>query len=318
MTNTLAGSPLPRSERSARRERRSSTPVRAGERFASSVFFLPVIAIFIVLYAIPLLRTIYYSFTDYDGLTLDVSFVGWRNYAAVFDDASLVAALGFTVLYAFATTVVITVLAVPLAVVLNKRFFGRAFARSLFFFVGVPSMVILGLVWQFIFSPLGNGALNSILRALGLSSVPWLADSMLARICVIFVAVWAQVGWHATLYLAFLQSIPHDIYEQSDIDGASSRQQFWNITVPELIPAMLISTFLLVTNGLKVFDLPYAMTRGGPGYATNTVTQAIIVRGLSEANYGLGSALATLFTVACVAVVLIQLKVTTSLARRYS
>ena len=120
------------------------------------------------------------------------------------------------------------------------------------------------------------------------------------------------------LYLAYLQSIPNDLYEQADLDGANGRQKFWNITMPELVPALIVSSFLLVTGGLKIYDLPYTLTGGGPGYATNTITQQIILQGLSQFDYGVGSALAALFTLACVAVVLLQVFATSVLSRKFS
>lgn len=296
------------------RRRRSGSRENA---FSSSIFLLPIVAVFVVLFAIPLAQTFYYSFTDYSGLSLDLNLVGWANYASVFSNPALLTGLGFTLLFTFVSTILITALAIPLAVALNRKFFGRTISRSLFFFVGVPSLVILGLVWQFIFSPLNSGALNSILRWLGSDPVPWLADSNLARACVIFVNVWAHVGWHATLYLAYLQAIPGDLYEQAQLDGASGRQQFWHITLPELVPAIVVSSFLLMTSGLKVFDLPFAMTKGGPGYSTNTITQSILVEGLSQSDYGLGSALAVLFTLACLLIILLQLLAARAITRRF-
>jgi len=302
--------------RAARRPRRGRR--LTGDGVASSVFLLPILAVFLVLFAVPVVQTVYYSFTDYKGLAPVVNWVGFDNYVQIFNDPSLLVGLGFTLTFALTTTIAITALAIPLAVVLNRKFMGRTFARSLFFFVGVPAQAIIGLIWQYIFSPLKTGALNSFLVTLGLPSVPWLADSTLAQFCVIFVAVWAQVGWHATLYLAYLQAIPADLYEQASIDGASRRQQFWNITMPELVPALAVSSFLLITGGLKIYDLAFALTGGGPGYATNTITQQIIQRGLSQFDYGLGSALAVLFTIACLVVVLLQIRAATALTRRYS
>ncbi|MFD0440266.1 carbohydrate ABC transporter permease [Streptomyces chartreusis] len=290
----------------------------AGRTWAPAAFLLPIAAVFVVLFAVPLAQTVYYSFTDFNGFSADVRLVGLANYRTIFDDPSLLTGLGFTLLYAIATTVLITALAIPLAVVLNRKFFGRSLVRTVFFFVGVPSQVILGLVWQYIFSPLNNGALNSVLAKFGMDPVPWLADSSVARACVIFVAVWAGVGWHAMLYLAYLQAIPADLYEQSQVDGASGRQQFFHITLPQLVPAVVVSSFLLITNGVKVYDLPYAMTKGGPGYATNTITQSIIVQGLSQSNYGVGSALAVLFTLACLAVILLQLGLAGAVSKRFA
>ena len=286
---------------------------------ASSVGFLfPILVIFVVLSLIPLLQTVYYSFTDFNGFQTHPNFVGLDNYRHVFTDPSLLVGLGFTVLFAVSTTVLTTVIAIPLAVALNSKFYGRSFARSLLFFLGVPSLIVLGLVWQYILSPLKTGALNSVLVSMGLDSIPWLADANLARAAVIFVALWAGVGWHATLYLAYLQAVPKDLYEQAAVDGANGVQQFVHITLPQLVPGIVVSTFLLITNGLKVYDLPYGMTGGGPGYATNTITQSIIVQGISQSQYGLGSALAVLFTIACMVVVLAQQAVATAIARRFA
>jgi raffinose/stachyose/melibiose transport system permease protein len=318
MTNTLEATG-DRIRTSSRRTPKFGFRTRAfADTSASSAFLLPIVAVFVVLFAIPLVQTVYYSFTDFNGLSTDIKFVGFANYVTTFTDPSLLTGLGFTILYAVATTVLITAIAIPLAVVFNKRFLGRTLARSIFFFVGVPSMVILGLIWQYIFSPLNSGAINTVLVKLGFSAVPWLADPTLARWCVIFVAVWAHIGWHATLYLAYLQAIPKDLYEQADIDGANGRQQFFNITLPELVPALVVSSFLLITGGLKVYDLPFAMTHGGPGFATTTITQSIISKGLGDSDYGVGSALAVLFTLASMAIIIGQLSAANALSRRYS
>ncbi|MGW1784998.1 carbohydrate ABC transporter permease [Streptomyces sp. NPDC002143] len=286
--------------------------------WSAMAFLLPIAAIFVVLYAVPLAQTFYYSFTDFNGLSPDVHLVGLANYRTIFTDPSLLTGLGFTLVFALVTTLLITALAIPLAVVLNKKFFGRSLVRSVFFFVGIPSQVILGLVWQYIFSPLNTGALNSVLAKLGMDAVPWLAEPGIARACVIFVAVWAAVGWHAMLYLAYLQAIPADLYEQSQVDGANGRQQFFHITLPQLVPAVVVSSFLLITGGLRVYDLPYAMTKGGPGYATNTITQSIIVQGLSQSDYGVGSALAVLFTFACLAIIFVQLRLAGAVSKRFA
>ena len=201
---------------------------------------------------------------------------------------------------------------------LNKQFWGRGLARSLFFFLGVPSLAILGLIWRQIFSPLQSGFLNEILGFFGLAPIPWLSNGPLAQFCVIFVAVWAAVGWHATLYLAYLQAIPADLYEQALVDGANSRQQFFNITLPQLTPAITVSTFLLVSTNLKVYDLPYTLTAGGPANATTTLTQSILLRGIGQSQYGVGSALAVVFTLACFVVVLGQMGISNVVSRRFT
>ena len=289
------------------------------ENFASARFLLPIMVVFIVVILIPFLQSLVFSFTDYSGYYFaDAKFVGFANYVQCFKDPTLLAGLGFTLLYTVATTVLITVIALPLAVVLNRKFFGRNFARSLFFFFSVPSMAVLGLVWQYIFSPLKSGVVNTLLAKIGIDAIPWLSNSELAKFCVIFVAVWAQIGWHATLYLAYLQAIPADIYEQAAVDGANRRQQFFNITLPQMVPAMGVSIFMLLTGGLKVYDLPYGLTSGGPGYSTYTVTQSMILTGIGSSRYGLGSALGVIFFICCALLVALQQVITNLVEKRLS
>lgn len=302
--------------RSGRRARRSASASGANAT-ASAAFLTPIVAVLIVLYAVPLAYSFYYSFTDYNAFSTTARFVGLANYRAIFTTGTLLSGLTFTLLFAFSTTVLITVLALPLAVQLNKLFLGRNLVRSLLFFLSVPSQAILGLVFQYVFSPLKTGMANSILDDFGLGPIPWLSNSTLARVCVIVVGVWTGVGWHATLYLAYMQAIPGDLYEQAEIDGANRRQQFLHITLPQLVPAVVVSTFLIMTAGLKVYDLPFAMLKGGPGYATNTITQSIIIQGIAQSQIGVGSALAVLFTLASIFVILVQMAVSRAAERRF-
>ena len=291
----------PPAETSATRAVRTRGPRPSGWRgpSASQMFLVPIAAVFVVLFVIPLGQSFYWSFTDFTGYSTDVSFVGLANYAIIVRDPSTLAGLGFTLLFAVGTTLLVTVIAIPLAVLLNKAFAGRNLVRSALFFPAIPSMAVLGLVWSYILSPIASGALNTVLGNLfGIGPVPWLSDDTLARASVILVAVWGAAGWHAVLYLAYLQSIPADLYEVARIDGASALQQFRHITLPLLTPGIVVSQFLLMTGGLKVFDLPYTLTNGGPGFATYTITQSIVTSGVGQGRYGLASALAVLFTVA--------------------
>ncbi|KFI46903.1 carbohydrate ABC transporter permease [Bifidobacterium bohemicum] len=287
------------------------------EDVTSFWFLLPILAVFVVLFLVPLIQTLYFSFTDFNGYSMNLHWQGLSNYRKVFSDPSTLEGLGFTILYAIVVMIGVTLLAIPLAVVVNHKFFGHNFVRSVFFFFSVPSLAIMGMVWKYIFSPMKSGVVNSVLSVFGIAPIPWLSNSGLAKFCVIFIAIWAQIGWHATLYLAFLQSIPADLYEQATVDGASPFQQFMHITVPQLMPGIVTSTFLLMSGGLKVYDLPFTMTKGGPGYSTYTVTQSIIQQGIGQSQYGVGSALAVLFFLATAVVVMLQLWFSNVISARF-
>ncbi|ROQ05677.1 multiple sugar transport system permease protein/raffinose/stachyose/melibiose transport system permease protein [Rathayibacter sp. PhB93] len=291
---------------------------RFRESFAGGLFLVPIAIVFVVLYVIPMGQSLWFSLTDFDGYS-EPGFIGLDNYASIFRDPSMLQALVFTLSYALATTVLVTAFAIPLALVLNRRFLGRNIVRSVFFFPAVPSVAILGLVWGFILSPLGSGVLNSALDGIaGIAPIGWLSDSTLAQISVIAVAIWAQTGWHAILYLAYLQAIPQDYYEVARIDGATGWQTFRSITLPMLVPAISVSQLLLMTNGLKVYDLPFTLTSGGPGFSTRTLTQSLIESGIAQSRVGQASALAVLFLIVVALVVVVQLAASRRLERRYS
>ncbi|WP_112140473.1 carbohydrate ABC transporter permease [Glycomyces dulcitolivorans] len=284
----------------------------------SYLFTLPVIVVFVVLFAIPLAQSFYYSLTDFNGYSTEANFVGFENYTTIWQDSSMLSALGFTLIFTIATTLAITALAIPLALVLNQKFFGRNLVRSVFFFPSVVSVAILGLVWGFIFAPLGTGVINSIIGWFGAQPVAWLAEPTLARLSVIIVAVWGGTGWHAVLYLAYLQAIPSEFYEAASIDGATRWQQFRYMTLPLLTPAITVSQLLLLTGGLKVYDLPYTLTGGGPGFATRTLTQSIIENGIAQGEVGKASALSVVFFIAVGLIIVAQLALSRRLEARFS
>jgi raffinose/stachyose/melibiose transport system permease protein len=318
MTQTATARAVPRATRRPAVGIHAPRRPRLGESVANKLFLLPIAVVFVVLFLIPVARSAWWSLTDFNGFDNDYGFVGLSNYTRVFADTSMVAGFTFTLLYTIATTVVITCLAIPLALVLNRKFFGRNLVRAAFFFPAIPSIAVLGLVWGFILSPLGGGVINRILESLGASSLPWLSDPALARFSVVLVGVWSLVGWHAILYLAYLQAIPAELEEVATIDGANARQRFWHITLPLLTPAMTVSQLLLLTNGLKVYDLPITLTGGGPGFSTYTLTQSIIQRGIAESEFGEASALAVVFMAVIGVVVGLQLLLARRLEGRIS
>ena len=178
---------------------------------AVQAFFLPTVLSFVFLVGVPTVLSVVLSFTNFDGYSFKFHFVGLTNYRALFSDPQITASLYFTILYAVATTVIVTIIAIPLAVVINVHFLGHRLVRAAFFFTSVPSLLVLALVWAYILSPLGSGLINYMLNGLfGIGPVQWLSDDRLAQFSVIMVGVWAQVGWHAVLYLGYLQSIPND------------------------------------------------------------------------------------------------------------
>lgn len=275
-------------------------------QFQYEIFFLPALIAFTTFTIIPLLKTIMYSVTDFNGVNHEYRFVGLKNFIGVFQDEVMRQALFNTLFYTFCTMILINVLSIPLAVFLDKKTKLKSAERAIFFFPSIVSALLLGYIWGYILSPLPTGAANSLLGSLGLSPIGWTSTNWGARLCIIAVAVWTSTGWHATVYLAYLQAISQEYYEAASIDGASKWKQFTKITIPMLAPGFTVNTLLLLTNGLKVYDLPYALTKGGPGFSNYTVTQVIIQRGISEKQYGASTALATIFIILVMIISCIQ------------
>lgn len=270
-------------------------------------FLLPILVVYTLFTIYPLLQSLFLSFTNFGGYSNIYDFVGFKNYERLFVDDAIRASISYTLLFTFGKALLVTVLAIPLAMILDQNFVTRNLHRAIFFFPSIPSGLLIAYIWGFILAPIGSGVLNKILNQLfNVGAQPWLSDPLLAKLSTIFVATWAITGWHAVLYLAFLQSIPKDYYEAAAIDGANRFQQFRYVTLPLLAPAMTVSVMLLLTGGLKVFEIPFALTKGGPGFETLTVTQVIVQKGITEAQYGLASAMSVVFFLIVLVIAIFQ------------
>ncbi len=259
-----------------------------------AVFLLPAVIIYTIITVIPVLRTFFYSFTNYNGLS-DFDFVGISNYIQVFQTKNVMVSFKNTLAYAVSVPVLVTLLAIPLAIILSGKMKTRNIQRAVFFFPSVISALFIGYIWNFILSASQYGLINSIITKLGFEKLPLLSDPKSAMILLIFVNVWCNVGWHASIYIANIQTISPEYYEAAEVDGASAWGKFRFITFPMLAPAMTTSVMLLLTGSLKAFDMPFALTGGGPGYSTTMITQTIITEGVGANRVGFASAMAFVF-----------------------
>lgn len=273
-------------------------------------FILPAFIAYTVLTMIPLIQTLGLSFTDWDGFSMDnLGFVGLENFKAVLQDRSMKSALINTLFYSVAFPILTTIFAIPLSLVLNSKMRTKNLQRAIFFFPSVPSAIILGYLWAYILAPTSSGLLNKLVMFLGGDPVMWLATPKTAMFSVIMVNLWSAMGWHACIYLAQLQSIPTEYYEAATVDGANAWQKFRYITFPMLASAMTVSVMLLLLNSMKLFDLPFALTSGGPGTSTTMVSQIIIKSGFVERSYGKATAMSAIFFVFIAVISLVQLKI---------
>ena len=278
------------------------------------VFVLPALAIYLIFSIVPFLYTIFYSFTNYTDINpVNLSFVGFENYAKVFSTPVMMIGIKNSVIYAIALTGLQTVLALPLAVLLDKKLKSRNLLRAVFFFPAVFSSLIIGYLWNFILSSSDYGLVNNILHSLGLDTINFFTTNK-ALFSVIFTQAWQWTGWAMVIFLANLQSIPKELYEAASIDGAGSLKQFFHVTLPLMCPSVKIIVVTGLIGGMKVFDIIYSMTSGGPGNATETVMTVMMKKGISDGFYSTGAAFGVLFFI----IVLVISGITTKLMGKWS
>ena len=277
--------------------------LRAGELGKYFVIFiLPALIIYLLFSITPFLYTIYYSFTDYTDMNpINLHFVGLKNYIKVLQTPVMLAAIKNSVIYAILLTGFQTLLGLPLAFVLNQKLKSRNLLRAVFFFPAVFSSLIIGYLWNFIMSSSDFGLINNILHQLGLRTLNFFTSKN-ALYSVILTQIWQWTGWAMVIFLANLQSISPDLYEAAEIDGANGLKKFMYVTLPLMCPSVKIVIVTGLIGGMKVFDIIYSMTSGGPGDATQTVMTVMMKKGISEGFYSTGSAFGVCFFIIVLAI----------------
>lgn len=258
-------------------------------------FAVPALALYGLFFIVPSLSGIVYAFTDWSSFSDDVTFVGLKNFAKLFSSGEhFLAYFGNTFIFTGVTIVLKTVLGLGLALLLNQGMNRLVNVYRVMIYIPVVlPFVVVGLIFRSILNP-ATGILNTGLRAIGLDGLAlnWLVDPHIALYSVSVVDTWKGVGYIMVILLAGLQTIPKDYYEAAEVDGASAWARFRFVTLPMLMPAIVIVTVLNVLYGLRVFDIVYAMTNGGPGYATEVLSTGIF-KAFSQGQYALGTAISS-------------------------
>jgi multiple sugar transport system permease protein len=260
------------------------------EAVAAFLFLLPNITGFVFLSALPVLASFALAFVDW-GLLSPPSFVGLANYVELCSDPLFLKSLGNTAVFVFAKVPLTMAIALSLAVLTNRRLLGRDFFRTLLFLPVVCSSVAVALIWQPLFD-LSSGLFNTVIRAFGGKSIPWLVSTEWAMPSVIAVAIWKDIGYFMVIFLAGLQGISSTYYEAAEVDGAGPLTQFFRITVPLLSPTTFFVVITSIIGSFQVFDLTSVMTNGGPGNSTNTLVMYVYQAGFKFFRMGYASAMA--------------------------
>lgn len=249
-------------------------------------FFLPAAIIYGLLFLLPTVASLYFSLTRWT--LFNSTFIGLDNFAQFLREPFLIKGLINTVIYAVVTSGLKVVLGLLLAVLLTSQIAARGYLRSVVFFPVLVSTVGVGITFTVLMHPT-NGMINEGLAMLGIKGPGWLTNPSLALYSVALVDVWKGVGLATVIYIAGIVAIPKDYYEAARIDGATKLQNFFYVTLPLCRPATVTVIILSFIGGLRTFDLIWAMTRGGPGFASDTVA-SVIYKQYQAGFYGLSTA----------------------------
>ena len=271
---------------------------------------------------LPIVINFYYAFSG--GVELYPSqrpFTGLDNLETLFDCGNYLdpstcrqdifwRAIYNTAFFAVVQVALMVSFALITALVLNRKIFGRGFFRGVFFYPVLLSPVVVALIWKWILQR--EGVLNAVLAAAGASPVGWLSDASWAFFWSVFVSIWAHMGFYTLILLAGLQAIPADVYEAAEMDGATPWRRFSRITLPLLMPNLVVVLVLGLIRAVQVFDEVFVLTGGGPGSATTFIVQFIYQTAFAEAihQYGLAAAASLVLALSLLLLTLVQLRLT--------
>ena len=264
-------------------------------RIYPTYFVFGALLLYTVLFVLPSVIGLGYSFTDWSVYSDEIRFVGLKNFATVFSsEYNYTRMLTNTLRFTVVTTLVKNALGLALAVLLTKQVKLLNFHRAVMYLPCVLSALIVGMIFKSVMNP-KIGMLNTFLRGIGLNFLAsnWLTDPKIAFRSVMAVDIWKGMGYIMTILIAGIMSIPQTYYEAASIDGGSGWQCFRHITLPLLAPTLTVTTVLNVIYGLKVFDMVYALTNGGPGHRTEVMYTAVF-KMMSKGLYAEGTTISSI------------------------
>lgn len=272
------------------------------------LFLAPALISFGIIVFIPMISGFFYAFTDWNGISSDLNFVGFQNFITIFTtDSTFIHAFLFTAAFAVIVVILVNGIGLLLAILVTQKFKGSTFLRGIFFMPNLIGGLLLGFTWQFIFT--------NVFAAIGrFFHIPWL-EGWLSTMAtgfwgLVILTVWQLSGYMMIIYIAQIQTIPASLKEAATIDGASSWQTFKHVTLPLMMPAFSIGLFLSVSNSFKMFDQNLALTGGGPHRSTEMLALNIYQTAFNSSQFGLAQAKAIVFLIIVAAIGLTQLYLT--------
>lgn len=266
---------------------------------------IPILALFICFNTIPLIRGVYYSFTNFKGFG-SYDMVGIRNYADLFTDARVGKSYLFTIKLAVAATIITNVVSLILALALNSKIRAKSFFRGAYFLPNILGALVVGYIFNYFFTYI----LPAMAEMVGIEALKGsiLSNPSTAWIGIVIVCAWQAIAMNTIIYISGLQTVPEDVYEAGGLDGATGWKRFRYLTFPLIIPFFTINMVLCMKNFLMVFDQIMALTKGGPSQSTESISYLIYNNGMAGGQFGFQSANAFVFFVVIVTISVLQMR----------
>jgi raffinose/stachyose/melibiose transport system permease protein len=287
------------------------TPTRSRRAREPAIWFaLPAIVVYLVVVIYPSLAGAVYAFTDWSGIGGAPNWVGLDNFKRLFTDDQSFGALRNTVLLTIFIVIVQNAVGLALALGVHAQIRSRYALRAIFFAPAVIAPVVIAFLWKYLLNPDPDSGINALLGFVGLGFLQqdWLGDPSLALWSVGLTVVWQYAGYSMVIFLAGLQGVPRELEEAAALDGAGRWTRFRHVVLPLIAPAVTINLMLSTIGGLKLFDQVFAITQGGPGYSTETLSTLIYKQAFVFGSYGYSTAVALVLAILVAAVSLVQLK----------
>ncbi len=282
--------------------------IRQGKLERQNVGYLliaPSYMIYLIFVLVPIAWSIVMSFTNYDLVQYD--YIGLDNYISIFTDEVFIKSMINTVVYSALTILPTMILGLSLAMLLNKKFFGKGIFRTLFYMPNIFSMVAVSMAWLYLYDT-NSGIFNNLLKAFGLLPVRWVSSTGTAMLSIAVMSIWNGIGYNMVLFLSGLQSIPDYLYEAASIDGASRWEKFRHITIPMLSPTTFFVFVMACIQSFQAFGQILIVTNGGPRNATTTIAHQIYQNGFQYYKMGYASAQAVVLMIIIFIITLVNMK----------
>ena len=264
-------------------------------KYAPYLFLLPAGIILLIFFFIPFFQTIYLSFFDYSSSIYSPAAAGLENYIKLFHSAIFYKVLWNTFLYLIIAVPVLAIFPLFIAILINQKIRGVTLYKILIYLPVIVSIVVAAIAFKWLYAD--QGILNYIVTKFGFEPVGWLTDPKWSLLSVIIVTIWKGIGYYMIIYLAALMSVPQELYEACDIDGASFFRKHLTVTIPHIMPTIALVTTISAISAMKVFAEIYVMTKGGPLNSSKTIVYYIYERAFENLDLGYASALAVVLLV---------------------